>query len=235
MEIPSPLHYSFRLVTGFLRAFFLSGGWLWRAPLLVGLVPPFKESAQPMLEFFGIGLWPSWAFYVIAAAAAVFILASRITYLETPRLRFGDLSCVSENSQLSIRLPVRNISWKEVKVVAYLEIRDENGKPLPGCDDSFVILPSKRLDLRRAKGSPGEPGPFILRSKAKSLVIAEFKPGNEHLIIPHESDDMPVPLGDFRMIISVDGAGITKREIDVSRDGSTLTLASKKKSLTIFI
>lgn len=188
-----------------------------------------------MLEFFGVGLWPSWAFYVIAATVAVFILASRITYLETLRLRFGDLSCVAENSQISIRLPVQNISWKEIKVVAYLEIQGTNGKPLTGCNDPFVILPSKRLDLRRAKGSPGEPGPFILRSKPKSLVIAEFKPGNEHLIIPHESDDMAVPLGNFRMIVSVDGAGITKREIDVSRNGRTLTLASKNTSLTIFI
>lgn len=238
------MEYAGRLAWRVFAVFVYSGGWwgkLARALVIVAMVPAhigFKQEARGFVSWItGIPAEqvPAWWFYMLGLCLAVVILAMRLAYVETTRVKFGALTAGIADGVTYLRLPARDISWREPKVVAYMQILDLSQQPIADAQNKVVLLTKERDERARAEGGLTKVGPFNLRREPKELEVARIDRRVEKIMVPHQNGVKELPFGDYYFRISIDGAGKAETLIGVSLMGGLLVFRNGKSVVTVVI
>lgn len=178
------MRYLLHFIYGVIKALLWSGGWYWRIPFIILLLPViYFQQTGHLIPGIDLGSGKQWLYLSIIMGLFALGLAARIASLETPKITAtfeqGKLPCEQISSYKNgtqkrlFSFNIKNISGRELDqcLVKIIDFKSEGGSEL---GESLPV--PVRSEYKMGGGKSGR---FILSpGEAKTVPIVSYLEGN---------------------------------------------------------
>lgn len=195
------MHYWADLAKNIAKAVLWSGGWYWRLPALVALIPSNREPVEPYLKMVGLGDISNWAFGAVGAIALAAVCAVWLSIAITPRIKFGHPTLrPATDGDLIGRLPISLPYGRETARIT-LRLINLDDTDFDGVE--YGLMTERRLQ-RVLSGEARYAGLINLDSSPKNIEVIRYVNSKFRLVLEHETGSLEIgPNQCFKMKIEV--------------------------------
>lgn len=206
--------YRFRVSLSILAAVFWPPVWwqkCWHVILIAGpwFPPEMREFFEGILAHVGVTDIENWHYYTVAAALAIFVLALRIAFLTTPKVRFSSLTSLSNDDRFHIKLDVKNESSVRLELLCRMRLKQRNGKYLSiDGRDRFVLLTDQKRILAKRGENFTRSRFFLAPGEDKGIEVVSISRDLSAIYVFEEiSGELTIPNNSYEVEVSVSGDG----------------------------